>query len=81
MNTLEPYGVDRDSYWDGLGSPKRMLLDGHFKFEHKSREEWPGLRGSAEPEKAKVLAQMGEGLFSRALLGAACPEGKEGSYS
>lgn len=73
MSTLQPDGIDRDSSWDGSGSPRQLLSDGHFKFENKSREEWPGLRGSAEPGKAKVLTQTEGGLFSSALLGTACP--------
>lgn len=52
-----------------------MLSGRDFKFENKSREEWPGLRRSAEPGKAKVLAKMGGGLFPGAILGMACPEG------
>ena len=40
-----------------------MLSGGHFKFEKKSWEEGPGLRGLAESGKAVVLAEMGEDSF------------------
>lgn len=55
-----------------------MLTGGHFKLENKSREKRPGLRGAAEPGKARMLSGMGGGLFPGAILGIACPEGIDG---
>lgn len=55
-----------------------MLSGGHFKFEKKSLEEQPGLRGSAEMGKVTVLAEMGGGLFPEAILSIACAEGIDG---